>query len=207
MLSSQSDIITCAQEVEMMIKQLEAQLEQLKLTVKSKTAVPTSQVFVSIGHQLWNLFKGEWTLKSHKIGLKVILIVFSMENVILVLYMLILFFLLILSLIIIELCCKLNERIRLVSSCYQSTGYQYCLSVEFLLILSSNFMRRSLVLRENWSLYHSRNSCVFLRVVHSFIKQWRFEHLYLLCSPSSLRFPTCGLVSRMKLSWLASLVT
>ena len=47
MLSSQSDIITCAQEVEMMIKQLEAQLEQLKLTVKSKTAVPTSQVFVS----------------------------------------------------------------------------------------------------------------------------------------------------------------
>ena len=52
MLSSQSDIITCAQEVEMMIKQLEAQLEQLKLTVKSKTAVPTSQVFVSICHQL-----------------------------------------------------------------------------------------------------------------------------------------------------------
>ena len=50
MLSSQSDIITCAQEVEMMIKQLEAQLEQLKLTVKSKTAVPTSQVFVSICH-------------------------------------------------------------------------------------------------------------------------------------------------------------
>ena len=92
MLSSQSDIITCAQEVEMMIKQLEAQLEQLKLTVKSKMAVPTSQVFVSICHQLWNLFKGEGTLKSHKIGSKIILIVFNMENIILVLYKLILFF-------------------------------------------------------------------------------------------------------------------
>lgn len=30
-----------------MTKQLAAQLEQLKMTVKSKTAVPTSQVFVS----------------------------------------------------------------------------------------------------------------------------------------------------------------
>lgn len=30
-----------------MVKQLAAQLEQLKMTVKSKTAVPTSQVFVS----------------------------------------------------------------------------------------------------------------------------------------------------------------
>lgn len=52
MLPSQSDLITCAQEVEMMTKQLGAQLEQLKMTVKSKTAVPTSQVFVSICHQL-----------------------------------------------------------------------------------------------------------------------------------------------------------
>lgn len=51
-LPSQSDIITCAQEVEMMTKQLGAQLEQLKMIVKSKTAVPTSQVFVSICHQL-----------------------------------------------------------------------------------------------------------------------------------------------------------
>ncbi|XP_008066062.1 cilia- and flagella-associated protein 206 [Carlito syrichta] len=40
-----SDIITCAQEAEMMIKQLGAQLEQLKMTIRSKTAVPTSQVF------------------------------------------------------------------------------------------------------------------------------------------------------------------
>ncbi|XP_011922457.1 PREDICTED: UPF0704 protein C6orf165 homolog isoform X1 [Cercocebus atys] len=40
-----SDIITGAQEVEMMTKQLGAHLEQLKMTIKSKTAVPTSQVF------------------------------------------------------------------------------------------------------------------------------------------------------------------
>lgn len=52
MLFSQSDIITCAQEVEMMIKQLGAQLEQLKMTVKSKAAIPTSQVFVSFCHPL-----------------------------------------------------------------------------------------------------------------------------------------------------------
>lgn len=37
----------------MMIKQLAAQLEQLKMIVKSKTAVPTSQVFVSICRPLW----------------------------------------------------------------------------------------------------------------------------------------------------------
>lgn len=53
MLSWQSDIITCAQEVEMMIKQLGAQMEQLQMTVKAKTAVPTSLVFVSVCHQLW----------------------------------------------------------------------------------------------------------------------------------------------------------
>jgi hypothetical protein len=52
MLPFQSDIITCAQEVEMMRRQLGAQLELLKMTVKSKTAVPTSQVFVSISYQL-----------------------------------------------------------------------------------------------------------------------------------------------------------
>ncbi|XP_063563832.1 cilia- and flagella-associated protein 206 isoform X6 [Gorilla gorilla gorilla] len=40
-----SDIITGAQEVEMMTKQLGAHLEQLKMTIKSKIAVPTSQVF------------------------------------------------------------------------------------------------------------------------------------------------------------------
>lgn len=52
MLSSQSEIITSAQEVEMMTKQLGAQLEQLKMIVNAKTAVPTSQVFVSMCHQL-----------------------------------------------------------------------------------------------------------------------------------------------------------
>ncbi|XP_035880337.1 cilia- and flagella-associated protein 206 isoform X3 [Phyllostomus discolor] len=40
-----SEIITSAQEVEMMTKQLGAQLEQLKMIVNAKTAVPTSQVF------------------------------------------------------------------------------------------------------------------------------------------------------------------
>ncbi|KAF4025235.1 hypothetical protein G4228_017233 [Cervus hanglu yarkandensis] len=61
-----SDIITCAQEVEMMIKQLEAQLEQLKLTVKSKTAVPTSQVFpvfIALSN-LWTSFQDETVLIS-----------------------------------------------------------------------------------------------------------------------------------------------
>ncbi|MBW04435.1 hypothetical protein ESR_12327, partial [Eschrichtius robustus] len=62
----QSDIITCAQEVEMMIKQLGAQLEQLKFTVKSKTAVPTSQVFptfIALSN-LWTSFQDETVLIS-----------------------------------------------------------------------------------------------------------------------------------------------
>ncbi|XP_017653055.1 cilia- and flagella-associated protein 206 [Nannospalax galili] len=61
-----SDIITCAQEVEMMIKQLAAQLEQLKMTVKSKTAVPTSQVFpifIALA-SLWVSFQDETVLIS-----------------------------------------------------------------------------------------------------------------------------------------------
>nr|KAF6461617.1 hypothetical protein HJG59_002737 [Molossus molossus] len=40
-----SEIITCAQEVKLMTKQLGALLEQLKMNVSSKTAIPTSQVF------------------------------------------------------------------------------------------------------------------------------------------------------------------
>ncbi|XP_016062776.1 PREDICTED: UPF0704 protein C6orf165 homolog [Miniopterus natalensis] len=40
-----SEIIASAQEVELMTRQLAALLEQLIMTVKSKTAVPTSQVF------------------------------------------------------------------------------------------------------------------------------------------------------------------
>ncbi|XP_076780103.1 cilia- and flagella-associated protein 206 [Arvicanthis niloticus] len=61
-----SDIITCAEEVEMMIKQLAAQLEQLKITVKSKTAVPTSQVFpifIALA-SLWMSFQDETVLIS-----------------------------------------------------------------------------------------------------------------------------------------------
>ncbi|XP_023390596.1 cilia- and flagella-associated protein 206 isoform X4 [Pteropus vampyrus] len=61
-----SDIITCAQEVEMMTKQLGAQLEQLKMIVKSKTAVPTSQVFpifISLSN-LWTSFQDESVLIS-----------------------------------------------------------------------------------------------------------------------------------------------
>ncbi|XP_013366311.1 PREDICTED: UPF0704 protein C6orf165 homolog isoform X4 [Chinchilla lanigera] len=56
-----SDVITCAQEVEMMTKQLAAELEQLKMTIKSKTAVPTSQVFpifMALAN-LWTSFQDE----------------------------------------------------------------------------------------------------------------------------------------------------
>lgn len=61
-----SDIITCAQEVEMMIKQLGAQLEQLKMTVKSKAAIPTSQVFpiFIVLSNLWTSFQDETVLIS-----------------------------------------------------------------------------------------------------------------------------------------------
>lgn len=61
-----SDIITCAQEVEIMIKQLGAQLEHLKSTVKSRTAVPTSQVFpifIALA-SLWTSFQDEIVLIS-----------------------------------------------------------------------------------------------------------------------------------------------
>ncbi|KAG8524487.1 Cilia- and flagella-associated protein 206 [Galemys pyrenaicus] len=61
-----SDVIHCAQEVEMMVKQLGAQLEQLKMTVKSKVAVPTSQVFpifIALSN-LWTGFQDETVLIS-----------------------------------------------------------------------------------------------------------------------------------------------
>ncbi|XP_048210565.1 cilia- and flagella-associated protein 206 [Perognathus longimembris pacificus] len=61
-----SDIISCAQEVEMMIRQLGAQMEQLKMTVKAKTAVPTSQVFpifIALAN-LWTSFQDETVLIS-----------------------------------------------------------------------------------------------------------------------------------------------
>ncbi|XP_053143263.1 cilia- and flagella-associated protein 206 isoform X2 [Hemicordylus capensis] len=47
-----SDVITCAQEVEMMQKQFEAQMEHLKNVVRAKTAVPTSQVYFLGTHSL-----------------------------------------------------------------------------------------------------------------------------------------------------------
>uniref|UniRef100_A0A2K6S8H6 Cilia- and flagella-associated protein 206 n=1 Tax=Saimiri boliviensis boliviensis TaxID=39432 RepID=A0A2K6S8H6_SAIBB len=62
-----SDIITGAQEVEMMTKQLGALLEQLKVTVKSKTAVPTSQPFLGT-HEL---FLPERIMQHHLNGVTV----------------------------------------------------------------------------------------------------------------------------------------
>ena len=43
----QHDVISCAQQVEMLESQLAARMEQLQATVQSKTAVPTAQVYVS----------------------------------------------------------------------------------------------------------------------------------------------------------------
>ncbi|CAK6446786.1 unnamed protein product [Pipistrellus nathusii] len=59
-----SEIISCAQEVEMLTKQLGALLEQLTMTVKSKTAVPTSQVFpifIALSN-VWTSFQDETVL-------------------------------------------------------------------------------------------------------------------------------------------------
>ena len=44
----QNDVISCAQQVELLEQQLAARMEQLQATVQSKTAVPTAQVYVSI---------------------------------------------------------------------------------------------------------------------------------------------------------------
>nr|XP_033793069.1 cilia- and flagella-associated protein 206 isoform X2 [Geotrypetes seraphini] len=60
------DVITCAQQVELMEKQLREQLEQLKYTVLAKLAVPTEQVyphFISLSN-LWNGFQDEIVLLS-----------------------------------------------------------------------------------------------------------------------------------------------
>lgn len=59
-----SEIISCAQEVELLTKQLGALLEQLIMTVKSKTAVPTSQVFpifIALSN-VWTGFQDETVL-------------------------------------------------------------------------------------------------------------------------------------------------
>ncbi|XP_073192727.1 cilia- and flagella-associated protein 206 isoform X2 [Lepidochelys kempii] len=68
-----SDVITCAREVEMMDKQFAAQIEQLKNTVKAKTAVPTSQVFpifLALSN-LWTSFQDEILLLSFLTNLTV----------------------------------------------------------------------------------------------------------------------------------------
>lgn len=43
----QNDVISCAQQVELLEQQLATRMEQLQATVQSKTAVPTAQVYVS----------------------------------------------------------------------------------------------------------------------------------------------------------------
>ncbi|XP_040284678.1 cilia- and flagella-associated protein 206 [Bufo bufo] len=61
-----ADVMTCAQQLEMMDKQYGAQMEQLKATVQSKTAIPTAQVyplFISLS-KLWNNFQDEIVLLS-----------------------------------------------------------------------------------------------------------------------------------------------
>ncbi|XP_075718239.1 cilia- and flagella-associated protein 206 [Rhinoderma darwinii] len=61
-----SDVHTCAQQLETMDKQYGAQMEQLRGTVQSKTAIPTAQVyplFLSLS-KLWNSFQDEIVLLS-----------------------------------------------------------------------------------------------------------------------------------------------
>ncbi|XP_053314573.1 cilia- and flagella-associated protein 206 [Spea bombifrons] len=61
-----SDVIACAQQVEMMDKQYGAQMEQLRSTVRSKTAIPTAQVYplFIVLSNLWNGFQDEIVLLS-----------------------------------------------------------------------------------------------------------------------------------------------
>ncbi|XP_071479028.1 cilia- and flagella-associated protein 206-like [Diadema antillarum] len=61
-----NDVISCAQQVEMLETQLGARLEQLQATVQSKTAVPTAQVypqFINLAH-IWSGFQDEMVLLS-----------------------------------------------------------------------------------------------------------------------------------------------
>lgn len=61
-----SDIIACGEELNIMEKQLGAQLEHLKFTITSKAAVPTSQVFPTfiVLSNLWTCFQDETVLIS-----------------------------------------------------------------------------------------------------------------------------------------------
>ncbi|XP_022091777.1 cilia- and flagella-associated protein 206-like [Acanthaster planci] len=61
-----NDVISCAQQVEMLEAQLGSRLEQLQATVQSKTAVPTAQVypqFINLAH-IWSGFQDEMVLLS-----------------------------------------------------------------------------------------------------------------------------------------------
>ncbi|CAJ0964460.1 unnamed protein product [Ranitomeya imitator] len=61
-----TDVSTCAQQLEVMDRQYGAQMELLKATVQSKTAIPTAQVyplFISLS-KLWNSFQDEIVLLS-----------------------------------------------------------------------------------------------------------------------------------------------
>ena len=53
----QNDVIGCAQQVEMLESQLASRMEQLQVTVQSKTAVPTAQVYVSSSTFIFNHHK------------------------------------------------------------------------------------------------------------------------------------------------------
>ncbi|PVD30240.1 hypothetical protein C0Q70_09502 [Pomacea canaliculata] len=61
-----NDVISCAQQVELLENQLAARMEQLQATVQSKTAVPTAQVYPQFIHlaQLWSGFQDEMVLLS-----------------------------------------------------------------------------------------------------------------------------------------------
>jgi hypothetical protein len=60
------DIVTCAQQVESLESQLASRLQQLHMTVQSKTAVPTAQVYPQFMHlaQIWASFQDEMVMLS-----------------------------------------------------------------------------------------------------------------------------------------------
>ncbi|PAA67666.1 hypothetical protein BOX15_Mlig012917g1, partial [Macrostomum lignano] len=61
-----SDVIRSADQVEQLMQQLQARLEQLQNTVQSKTAVPTAQVYPQFVHlsEIWSGFQDEMVLLS-----------------------------------------------------------------------------------------------------------------------------------------------
>lgn len=60
------DVIHCAQQVESLEGQLSARMQQLQVTIQSKTAVPTAQVYPQFMHlaQIWTSFQDEMVLLS-----------------------------------------------------------------------------------------------------------------------------------------------